>query len=181
MIRRAGGGGLAVIALVLIVVPILEVFGLIQVGRAIGPLPTIAILVAEAIFGAWLVKREGNRAWQALSGAMNRGAMPSRQLADAALVLLGGALFMMPGFFTDLVGLVCLIPFTRAIPRRLIAWIARRQAGRNGIDLRVPRGGGNVIPGVVVDGVVDDAPGRDPRRSDPDATDPPAIEGRVLD
>lgn len=143
----------AALAAVFVLVPLLEVYLLIQAGRTIGVWPTLAILVVEAIFGAWLMKREGSRAWAALNAALSRGTMPSRQLADAALVLVGGAMFMLPGFFSDIFGLICLLPFTRALPRRLIAWVAGHQAARHGVVVRAPQRP-DVIPGVVVPGDV---------------------------
>ena len=80
----------AVLVLLLLVVPILEVVVIISVGRVIGGWPTFGLLLVESALGAWLVRREGSRTWQALSQALTTGRMPSRQLADAALVLVGG-------------------------------------------------------------------------------------------
>ena len=74
----------------------------IRVGRVIGGGPTLALLVLESMLGAWIVKREGARTWAALQEALTTGQMPSRQLADAALVLIGGTLLLTPGFVTDL-------------------------------------------------------------------------------
>ena len=91
--------------LVLLVgLPILEVWLLIRVGHAIGGLTTVAILIAEALFGGWLMRREGSRAWRALVEAVHRGALPVDEAADAALVLIGGVLLLLPGFVTDVIG-----------------------------------------------------------------------------
>ena len=73
-----------------IALPILEIYLIIQVGQQIGAMPTLLLLVADALLGAWLVKREGRRAWDALNEAMQAGEVPGRELADAALVLVGG-------------------------------------------------------------------------------------------
>jgi UPF0716 protein FxsA len=115
--------------------PILEIYVIIQVGHAIGAMPTILLLVAESALGAWVVKREGRRAWQALSESLRTGALPGKELADAAIVLAGGVLLLTPGFVTDLFGFFCVLPFTRPLARRLLGAIvskrfARLSAGR---------------------------------------------------
>lgn len=110
-----------------VVVPLVEIAVLIEVGQVIGPWWTIGLLVADSIVGGWLVKREGGRAWRALRTALASGRMPAQELADGALVLVGGTLMLTPGFVTDAVGLALLIPPTRAIARRLLrAYVARR-------------------------------------------------------
>ena len=98
-----------VLVVLLLVVPTLEIAVIIAVGKVIGAWPTLLLLVAESALGAWLVKREGARTWSALNAALSSGRMPSRQLADAALVLVGGTLLLTPGFVTDLFGF-CLHP-----------------------------------------------------------------------
>ena len=117
----------------LIALPIVEVWLLIQVGQRIGVLPTLAILIAEALLGAWLMRREGSRAWAALNDALNSGRMPAGELADAALVLVGGVLLMLPGFVTDIIGFFFLLPFTRPLARRLLAFVAARRLRRLGV------------------------------------------------
>ena len=87
-----------------ILVPVLEIYVVVRVAQVIHVWPTVFLLVAESVFGAWLVKREGRRAWRALRQAIGTGKLPSRQLADAALVLAGGTLLLTPGFLTDIVG-----------------------------------------------------------------------------
>lgn len=121
---------MALIVLALIVVPLVEIYVLLQVGHLIGPLPTLALLIADSLLGAWLVRREGARAWSALTAALTAGRIPAREVADGALVLFGGALLLTPGFATDVVGVLCLLPPTRALLRRaLLAFVARRAAG----------------------------------------------------
>jgi UPF0716 protein FxsA len=115
------------LAVALLVLPILEIYVIIQVGQVIGAWPTVALLVLESALGAWIVKREGRRAWYALNEAFRSGRMPGRQLADAALVLVGGTLLLTPGFVTDVFGFFFVLPFTRPIARRaLSAAVARR-------------------------------------------------------
>ncbi|MGL4743707.1 MAG: FxsA family protein, partial [Dermatophilaceae bacterium] len=106
--------------LALLVVPVVEVAAIVAVGRAIGGWPTFLLLVAESLLGAWLVRREGGRTFRALNEALRSGRMPSRQLADAALVLVGGTLLLTPGFATDVVGFILILPFTRPWARRFL-------------------------------------------------------------
>jgi len=116
----------------LLVVPILEIYVIIQVGQLIGGWETLALLVVESALGAWIVKREGRRAWEALSTAFGTGRLPTRELADAALVLVGGTLLLTPGFVTDVFGFFFVLPFTRPLARRALAWLAARHVRRRG-------------------------------------------------
>jgi len=121
--RRLG----PILAVLFLLVPILEIYVLIRVGHVIGVGPTILLLIADAAFGAWLVKHEGRRAWNALQVALRTGRMPTRELADAALILVGGTLMISPGFVTDVFGFALILPFTRPLARRLLAsYLARR-------------------------------------------------------
>jgi UPF0716 protein FxsA len=114
----------------LLVVPVVEIAVIVAVGRTIGGWPTLALLVAESLLGAWLVRREGSRAFGALRSALRDGRMPSRELADAALVLVGGTLLLTPGFVTDIVGFLFILPVTRPLARRwLELLVARRLLG----------------------------------------------------
>ncbi|MEO7421895.1 MAG: FxsA family protein [Ornithinibacter sp.] len=116
--------------LALLVVPIIEVAVIIGVGQVIGGWPTVALLLAESALGAWIVRREGGRTWAHLRDALREGAMPSRQLADAALVLIGGCLLLTPGFVTDAAGFFVILPLTRPLTRAwLEAVVARRLLG----------------------------------------------------
>ncbi len=100
-------------------VPLLEAYLLVVVGRAIGPLPTIALVVLTAVLGAWLLRLEGWRTWIRFQGAIARGEVPARELVEGAILLVGGALLVTPGFLTDTVGFLCLLPASRA-------WMAER-------------------------------------------------------
>lgn len=118
----------------LLVVPVAEIAVIVAVGQVIGGWQTIALLLLESALGAYLVKREGGRSWQGLQVALNTGQMPGRQLADAALVLIGGTLLLTPGFLTDMVGFFFILPFTRPITRRWLQGVVeRRLAERSGI------------------------------------------------
>jgi UPF0716 protein FxsA len=142
-------------------VPLLEIYVLIQVGHVIGPGWTILLLVLDSILGTWLIKREGSRAWQALRQALATGRMPGKELADGALILVGGTLMLSPGFVTDLFGILLILPLTRPAARRLLsAVIGRRLLSATVLgNARHPgpgaprgsSGSGPVIRGEVVD------------------------------
>lgn len=119
--------------LLFVVVPLAEVYLLIQVGQVIGGWWTVALLLAMGLLGGYLVKREGAKAWRALVEALAAHRVPARELADGALVLVGGTLLLTPGFLTDVLGAFCLLPFTRPLARRaLTRVVSRRLAGRVG-------------------------------------------------
>lgn len=113
--------------LAFLLMPVLEIYVIIQVGAAIGGWQTAALLLAESALGAWIVRREGRRAWRTLRETLTRGAMPDRELADAALVLAGGVLLLTPGFVTDVFGFAFVLPFTRPLVRRLLTGYAARR------------------------------------------------------
>lgn len=118
--RRSSRRVLMLIALLLFVTPLIEITVVIAVGQLIGVWPTITLLVLESALGAWIVRREGSRAWEALVTALQTGRMPSRELSDAALILVGGVLLLTPGFVTDIVGFLVVLPWTRPVARRLL-------------------------------------------------------------
>ena len=103
-----------------IVVPIVELAVIIQVGQAIGVLPTIALLIADSILGAVLMRSQGRAAWRNFNLALGEGRPPAREVLDGVLVIFGGALLLTPGFTTDALGLLLLIPPTRAVVRRVL-------------------------------------------------------------
>ena len=110
-----------------IVVPIVEIYVIIQVGQVVGAAWTIVLLIADSIFGSWLIKHEGHRAWQALTVALQSGRMPAKELADGALILIGGTLMLSPGFVTDAFGIVLILPFTRPLARGVLTRIVSRR------------------------------------------------------
>src|SRR5687768_6275667 len=114
-----------------ILVPIVEIYVIIQVGQAIGALPTVALLIVDSLVGAWLWRSQGRRVWAAFNQAMAERRMPHREILDGVMVIFGGALLLTPGFVTDIFGLLLLIPPTRAvIGRGLTAMLLRRGALR---------------------------------------------------
>jgi UPF0716 protein FxsA len=112
---------------IFVVVPIAEIYVLLQIGHAIGALPTIALLIADSVLGAALMRSQGRAAWLRFNAALAEGRVPGREVIDGALVIVGGALLLTPGFLSDILGLVLLLPPTRAVVRRVLL---RRFAGR---------------------------------------------------
>ena len=106
-----------------IIVPMVEIYTIIQVGHAIGALDTIALLVLVSIVGAWLTKHEGFVVLRRLRAQLEAGRTPTAELIDGVLVLGAGVLMMTPGFVTDAIGLLVLFPPTRAVLR---AYLRRR-------------------------------------------------------
>jgi UPF0716 protein FxsA len=134
-----------------VVVPLVEIYVLIQVGQVIGPWWTILLLVLDSLLGSWLIKREGGRAWQALRTALETGRMPARELADGALILVGGTLMLSPGFVTDALGILLILPFTRPVARRLLTRVVAQRLMSRNARRPGPGSGGSVVRGEVVD------------------------------
>jgi UPF0716 protein FxsA len=103
-----------------IVVPIVELYVLIQIGQAIGILPTIALLILDSVLGAALMRSQGRAAWRRFNLALAEGRVPGREVIDGVLVIFGGALLLTPGFLSDFLGLFLLLPPTRAIVRSVL-------------------------------------------------------------
>jgi UPF0716 protein FxsA len=157
-----------------LIMPVLEIYLIIQVGGLIGGWQTAALLLFESLLGAWIVRREGRRAWRGLSATFGRGAMPDRELADAALVLIGGALLLTPGFLTDVLGFLFVLPVTRPLVRRaLLRYAARR------VSLAERRMAASFPPGFPPGA----GPAEPPRASGPSGSsgqDGPVIRGEVV-
>ena len=169
------------LVLLFIVVPIIELYVIIQIGQAIGILPTIALLILDSILGAALMRSQGRATWRRFNRALAEGRVPGREVMDGALVIFGGALLLTPGFLSDILGLILLLPPTRALVRRLLL---RRFGGRiaagaaSGAQARMgrmftfeagPRGSGS-------------SPGPGPaRRGAPPPFDDDVVEGTASD
>jgi len=111
----------------ILVVPVIELVVILKVAGGIGVPETIALLLVVSAVGAWLCKREGLGVLRRIQKAVERGEMPTRQLVDGGLILFAGALLITPGFLSDLVGILLLLPPTRAVFRTaLMAAIGRR-------------------------------------------------------
>ena len=111
------------------VVPVIEIYLIIKTGQVIGPLPTVFLLLAISAAGAWLVRSQGFQVLRVIQSELAQGRLPAAQLLDGAMVLVGGVLLLTPGFFTDLLAIFFLVPFTRAFIKRLIgSWLQQRLA-----------------------------------------------------
>jgi UPF0716 protein FxsA len=111
---------LPLLLLLFIVVPIVELYVILQVGQAIGALPTIAILIADSVLGSVLMRSQGRASWRRFNAALAEGRVPHREVLDGVLVIFGGALLLTPGFVTDIFGMVLLLPPTRAVLRGVL-------------------------------------------------------------
>jgi UPF0716 protein FxsA len=111
--------------LLFILVPIAELYVIIQVGGAIGVGPTIALLILDGFLGAFLLRHQGRSAWVRFNRALAENRLPHKEVLDGVLIIFGGALLLTPGFLTDVVGLIFLIPPTRAAVRALMARIVK--------------------------------------------------------
>jgi UPF0716 protein FxsA len=151
---------MALLALLFIVVQIAEVWLLIQIGHAIGGWQTVALLIADSLLGAALVRHEGRRTWRAFRLALEQRRMPAREVADGVLVLVGGTLLITPGFLSDVVGLLFLLPPTRAFLRPVLTRFVARRLGVGALLPRVGSRSRQPPYGEVVDGEVVDGPGQ---------------------
>ncbi|MGO4598351.1 FxsA family protein [Terrabacter sp. 2RAF25] len=159
---------LALVALM--VLPIIEIVVVVAVGQAIGGWPTFLLLVATSLLGAWLIRREGAKAWRALEQAVRSGRMPAREIADGVVVLVGGSLLLAPGFVSDVLGLLLVLPFTRPVARSMLAAVISRRmiaqterftgptvTGQPGWDQQTPQGprrsssSDEVVEGEIID------------------------------
>lgn len=140
-----------VLFIAFVVVPLVEIYVLIQVGQVIGAWWTILLLVLDSILGTWLIRREGSRTWQALRQALQTGRMPARELADGALILVGGTLMLTPGFVTDALGILLILPVTRPFARRLLTRLVAQRLLPPNATRPGPGSDGSVVRGEVVD------------------------------
>ena len=125
---------MAILVILFIVVPILELWLIIEIGGAIGVVPTLALLLADALLGSLLLRHQGRGAWRRFNQALAERRFPGKEVADGLLIAIGGTLLLTPGFVTDIFGLIFLIPPTRAIVRRLM----RGYVGRRFVILGAP-------------------------------------------
>jgi UPF0716 protein FxsA len=159
----------ALLVLAFVLVPLIELVVILQVGQVIGTGWTVALLVIDSLVGAWLLKRESVRAWHDFRAALSAGRWPGDEVTQGGLVIVGGALLLTPGFVTDVVGLLALLPPSRAVASRLI----RRRLG----------------PGVVLGGAgagssgrrrSGDRSGSEPRSRRAGSGDPDVLDVEVL-
>ena len=125
-----------------IVLPLAELYVILKVGDAIGAVPTILLLAADSVLGAVLLRAQGRSVWRRFNNAIAEGKMPHREVIDGVLVIFGGAFLITPGFITDIVGLLLLLPPTRSLIRsQVVRRLGQRVAGGsvNRFGRRAPR------------------------------------------
>lgn len=120
--------------LLMTIVPVVELYLLIQIGNRVGPIPTVAMVVLTGMLGAALARREGLKVFQQWQQSLRMGVPPADGVVNGALVLLGGVLLVTPGVLTDILGLLLLIPASRRVFAR---WT------RRAIDRRIARATGH--------------------------------------
>ncbi|MGH2731095.1 MAG: FxsA family protein [Actinomycetota bacterium] len=135
---------IGLIFLLLLAVPVIELWVIVQVAGEVGVAETFLLLIGISIAGAWLLKQQGMAAWNRLQAALARGEVPTKEVTDGALIMLGGALLLTPGFVTDAVGILLLLPPTRALvkgaARPLFGrWARRRTSVYSAKVVRVER------------------------------------------
>lgn len=178
---RRRGGVLRWVFLALLLLPFLEISVLVLVGQSIGIWWTLGLIVALTVVGIWLARRETGRTYRALQQAMRSGTMPADEMTDAILVMLGAFFLILPGFVSDAVGLLLVLPFTRPVFRRLLqAVVASRAIAviggtpggvAGGTGFQAPRrrpGRGQVVEGEIVS--------EQPPPGGPDASEHPRLE-----
>jgi UPF0716 protein FxsA len=138
---------MAVLLLLFIIVPIAEIYVIIQVGQAIGALWTILLLIADSVIGARLLRWQGRAAWRRFQEALAAGRMPHREILDGVMIVVGGTLLLTPGFITDIVGLVLLVPPTRAFVGRVLARSLQRRGPFARVVIRTASGRHQDPPG----------------------------------
>jgi UPF0716 protein FxsA len=107
-----------VLVVLFIGVPFAEIYVLLQVGHSIGVVNTLGLLIVISVVGAWLAKREGLGVLRRMQRSLDAGRVPGTELVDGFLILLAGALMLTPGFLTDIVAILLLLPPVRAVVRR---------------------------------------------------------------
>jgi UPF0716 protein FxsA len=137
---------MALLAVIFLAVPIIELALIIKIGATIGVLNTIGLLVLSSVVGAWLMKREGLGVMRRMQASVAEGRVPGSELVDGFLILFGGALMMAPGFLTDILGMALLLPPVRFLVRRLI---------RRRLAIRVTRVTGGTGTGGGGTGIID--------------------------
>jgi UPF0716 protein FxsA len=109
-----------------IALPLAELYVILKVGDAIGAVWTILLLAADSVLGSLLLRSQGRTVWGRFNTALAEGKMPHREVMDGVLVIFGGAFLITPGFITDVIGLLLLLPPTRALIRSQVV----RRLGR---------------------------------------------------
>ncbi len=135
-----------VLLLLFLALPIAEIYVIIQVGNSIGVVPTLFLLILDGLAGAALARWQGRNAWERFNRALAAGRVPAKETFDGAMIILGGALLLAPGFITDVIGFALLIPPTRALLRGIVTRVARRRVSFTGTVFGPPPPAGRPPP-----------------------------------
>ncbi len=112
--------------ILLLLVPVLEIWSIAQMSNWIGGWMTLWLLIAFAVLGIYLIKTNGTRAWKRMQEQVSVGRPPGHTLLNGIFIVIGGVLLIIPGFFSDIIALLFLLPFTRVIFKGvMLLWIER--------------------------------------------------------
>lgn len=123
-----------ILAILLIVVPALEIWALLSVGKLIGGLSTFLLLLLSGFLGAYLSKREARRVLDYARAELSRGQIPTGAILDGICIFAGGLLLMTPGFLTDILGFLLLFPLTRPLFKKGIVILIRKYISNGNIQ-----------------------------------------------
>jgi len=113
-----------IVFLIFVTVPFVEIYLLLQIGGIVGVFPTILLVVGTAILGAGLLRQQGLATWMRFQENLAKGELPAYEMVEGPILLVGGALLLTPGFFTDIIGFACLIP---AVRRKIAQYIIEKR------------------------------------------------------
>jgi len=116
--------------LAFLIIPFIEIYLLLQIGGIVGVFPTIILVVSTAIIGAGLLRQQGLATWQRFQDNLQKGEIPAYEMVEGPILLVGGALLLTPGFFTDIIGFACLIPPVR---KRIAQYIIEKRLVQAGV------------------------------------------------
>ena len=122
--------------LVFLIVPVIEIYLLIQVGSQIGGAATVALLLLMSLLGAYLMRSQGGRVLARIQEELSQGRLPAAQLLDGALIFIGGVLLTTPGFFTDFIGIFFLVPATRRVIKMWLGLWLQSRISKGGFVIR---------------------------------------------
>lgn len=135
-----------IIFLFFLTVPFVEIYLLLQIGGIVGVFPTIFLVVFTAVLGAWLLRQQGFATWRRFQENMAKGEIPAYEMIEGPILLVGGALLLTPGFFTDALGFACLVPQVRKAFAKYVIENHLLQA-QAGSPFQQPKTGGDALEG----------------------------------
>ncbi|MCK5889160.1 MAG: FxsA family protein [Methylococcales bacterium] len=137
-----------IVFLFFLTVPFVEIYLLLQLGGIVGIFPTVLLVVFTAVLGAWLLRQQGFSTWKRFQENVAKGAVPAYEMIEGPILLVGGALLLTPGFFTDAMGFACLIPGLRQkVARYLIENHMINMQSGSPFQQQKPQEKGHVIEG----------------------------------